>query len=80
MLFAGVFLIWCSKSAFLVIRDSEFRVIFSENCSQKSIFSVKVLSVLVSHLNDAFRKDVLRQNNCQPRGSVADMGESYKTA
>lgn len=37
-----------------------------------------VLSVLVSYLNDVFRKDVFRQSNCQPRGSVADMGEATR--
>lgn len=48
--------------------------------SKSQFFSVMVFSVLVSHSNDAFRKDVLRQNNSQPRGSVGDMGESYKGA
>lgn len=48
--------------------------------SKSQFFLVMVLSVLVSHLNDAFRKDVLRQNNGQLRGSVAGMGESYKAA
>lgn len=33
---------------------------------------------MYSHLNDVFRKDVFKQNNCQPRGSVADMGEATR--